>query len=470
MNSQLQLDGQLFINVYDENNNIVEQIHQTNQITPQGLSVLKKMLLQGLNRTYPYISDIDHKAISLVSNQYLHGGQTGQIPFLKPLDKQIVSIKNTDSDIYYPYNLFKNNQDKTILKRTTSEKTYKYDINLKSNEQNFTLSLRQDSGVTPIDNVQYNYSTIQFTNVILTHSNIKYNSCKIFNKNLDVTNKFQIVYNNVLQQTIITLKSTETYLLGDYVVKYDYYEIDENKKYISGIKIDLKSRDNSRVNSVFSIGLSFDCGKSVIENVFPNLSGNLNTSSSTGLPINNKTHSYFLNILPYFIELPNQISFSFKSEGYGDIYIQKFEFVTMQTPPNSVLGLYLENNESSSSSGEKNEFVSSITKRKIIESNSSSSDNISSICYYSKMQYDQAVGMQFDTIGLIDMQQPMYYKQDQTLTVLHEEKLGKAKIYTVQINNKSRYNQKLTEIRLDNTLVKTKNKRYDFMYKININW
>ena len=86
MNSQLVLDGQIFLDVYDENNNLIQKIHKTNQITELGLNTFRNLLIQGLNCEYPYISDTNNKITSLLSNQYLNGGIAGQISFLQPLN------------------------------------------------------------------------------------------------------------------------------------------------------------------------------------------------------------------------------------------------------------------------------------------------------------------------------------------------------------------------------------------------
>jgi len=472
----INITGEVEISIYDKKNKLIDKITKKNTITSSGLNCFKEMLLQGLNSNNPSIYASDDEETSLLSNENMFSGLSGEIPFYTPVvvnGKQYSNISsdgNYNSQVQNTQNMFLNNSYSSTVFNSYSSNYYEGDLFCPNTKQiNDYKDRKNQSGYIfdiGMNEVQEEF-TLSESNVLLSNSNLKYNKFKVIRKddNSDVTDLFTFDCGTRTEKGKLTFTTNTSvdianYLGKTFIITYYHYEFED--EYISGMRIDMRSDNGTIVdNEYINISLSFNQGKTRTNAIFPMVTGNPNQciyAKNSGLKLNDKMTSYFFSLSPWYIKIPNQICIlsSNKSNGLGNVYIEKVQFFKLRIPKLGPLGIYLKDND----------FL-----HKIKIYRKTNDFNNSSISFYGKLDYKDGNGHTYNSIGLCNFINNVLYYEDESISSKFSDDLTKeTKFYRSNIENKDLYDNILSEATLNNSFIKTEDKRIDLAYKISVNW
>lgn len=468
--------GEIEVSIYDKSNKLVNKINKKNTITESGLSCLRKMLTQGLDSGSPSFVASDEEETSMLSNENMFSGISGEIPFYTPViinGKKYSEISldgKYNTQVKNSKNMFLNNEYLSTNFNSYSLNIYDGDLFVPNSDYFEEYNDRKNNCgyIFDISIKKIDEEIILISSTInLSNNNLKYNTFKVIQKDNsgDVTELFDFDCGSRTENGSITFKTGTSANIADYLNKVfvvTYYKYDFQDEYISGIRLDIRSDNQTIVdNEYLNVSLSFNQGKTRTNAIFPMVSGNPNQclyAKNSGLKLDNKMTSYFFSISPWYTKIPNQVCvlLSNKSNGLGNIYVEKIQFFKLRTPTVSPLGIYLK----------ENTFYQKV---KIYKKSIDVENN--SVLFFGKLGYGDGNGHTFTNFGLCNLtDNVLYYEDDAISSKFSEDLTQETKFYKINIDNKELYDNILTEAIIENGFTKTADNRIDFAYKININW
>lgn len=469
--------GEVEINVYNKNNELLDKITKKNLITSDGLTCFKEILMQGLNNSYPsFYVDNDDDETSLLSNENMFSGESGEIYFYNPViinnkkSSTISSDGSYNSQVINDNNMFLNTSYISTIFNPYDNNTYTGDLFVPNSKTlNDYNDRKNDSGyIFDIGLIKTEEEFILTSDTfILSNNNLKYNSFSVKEKitDNDVTNLFEFDCGTRTENGKIVFINNVSMDINDYLNKtfiVTYYCYSFQDEYISGIRVDMRSDNNIITDDEYmNISLSFNQGKTRTNAIFPMVTGNpvqCIYAKNSGLKINDKMTSYFFNIAPWYIKIPNQICIlaSNKENGMGNIYIEKIQFFKLRIPKIGPIGIYLKDNE----------FY-----KKIKIYNRSNNINTNSISFYAKLDYSEGNGHTYTDVGLCNFVNNVnFYEDDSINSRFTNDLTDDSKFYKINIENQDLCDNILSDATLENNFIKTEDKRIDLVYKLTIDW
>lgn len=446
--NKLKIQGRVEFSEYDKQQNLVNQSVVYNTVSDSGFISYSSILTQMLDSQNPKSIQLDDEyPKSILQNSVFLGGANGQLTNINTLQ---------------------------VIEKCQS----KYDKSFLSDDYY---------------NSNNDYAKKYFNSVT--------NDSLVINKNSFLQNSDLLItqFLNPFMNTTIT-QSVHQYL--SYSKLYVVYKIESQQQFHTGIKINLKGLENKK--NFFKIAYDFDGYTTDVPRseqeimcfsernvVFPLINGKptyYSPDSSSyvkykyyGLqPMDYNMYSYFFDMYPRCCRIPKAIIFIIQSGViYHDSYfvqqnkiqVESIQFLTHRKKKTGPICLWFKNSN--------DEYIMKrITKTKILSDGT--------LGYYAKLDYNDVFldgNSSIVSVGLSNSLDNIVYKSDTAMNACYQRKNNYNIVknssttcsnsttsfdyfYKFDYADLNECNQYLTQAKLQTPIIKSNDKRIDFLYKI----
>lgn len=498
-NNKFKLNGSVQFLVYDQNNQLIDTFKNHNTVYYTGSKAYKQILGLMDNSVQPTATSVDDDyQVNLQSNPSDFLQKNGKTPFLQPITLKKKKEMNLQCSFRYKYqsvplidrdgrqteNISLANNDSNIINKNSFAKNSENTITTIKTKGSY-----MDGLVKKITNnvQQWIPGKVYFNN--------GQKWCYIYSVPQDYW--FQYIQ----MQSYVDRDSSSNSSNSSSSLQQDQQIVPILKKqfdglYHSGLRVDIKGPQYQNfhiqiaydfegvltpqvVNGVKRYNFDFT---DIPQPIFPALNGkptNRQFAGCQGGAITNQSiHTYFYDIYPRYCKFPKNIVFLFDHHSSNhterdnerayfdttDIQIERIQFFKHSLPKCGPLSMYFETNNSQ-------KYMTKINKTTI-------RDN--SICYYASIGYNEAIGLQFNRVGLANAKNNYKFIKDDQVNIAFNNN-EQQMLSDTKPKIKGQYFYKLAKVQPnqckniltvantgDWSFKKTQKNRIDVIYKMNI--